>query len=108
MTLAEVETGLDIVKLATQIGSAGVLAWLVWWIFAKQIPTENARRDQMLGLFMSQLDQQRREHRDERTEERKAYIEALNRNTDATDRLNRNVEKLVADDVRGRVGGTGG
>lgn len=103
--VASVPDGIDtysgIVKAVSSLGATGVLAWLVWYLIAKQEPRKTAeheeRLDKQAAGFAAALDKVVADHareRDALREERTKAIDAIKENTQATHQLATAVEHL--------------
>ena len=62
----------DIIKALVQLGSFGVLAWVVWWVFSRMVPDmiKNFMEaiDRMRADFRSVLNEQRNDAKESRQE----------------------------------------
>jgi phosphate/sulfate permease len=89
------------IKAVMSLGTAGVLAWLVWYLIAKYIPRleqqHEARMDKQAEMFQKAIDKLVSDHGNERNalrEDRSGAIAAIRENTDATNKLATAVEHM--------------
>lgn len=69
--------------IATGVGTLGAVGWVVWYLLAKVIPGLTEKHESAINTLVADQREERKLHR----EERKELAAAIDRNTDATEKL---------------------